>query len=715
MAVKRQVVFGVASLAALYVGVTNALGLGELRLDSALNQPLSATISIQGGDNLSPSDVLVSLAAPDAFEKAGIDRPHFLTDLRFIPVVENSRLIIRVESNRPVREPYLNFLVELRRPNGRMLREYTVLLDPPLFDGGAPAAAPVVPATSVASSSPATRSAQQPASPALEARPAAAPTGPRRQREPLTVAAEDLPNLAPDPSARTHRTVSGDTLWDLAVRHRPDRSIAIRDNMLAIKALNPEAFVNGDLNRLRVGQELVLPTPEQLRSAGSQSAVAGSPDVAPRSEADATPRTPLDGTASAEQSAAAGSASGTDIVEAVEPPTAGAREEAIVSGQLRIEETTVSAAEADAAELLGRLQSLEARFNVLLNELDARDRQIASLQAELEVLRQARDAEESADAFAGVPGGVLGGGEAQPGPASVEGSDAPGSVQAEVLPTQEVRPQGFLATWWPAFVALGAFLLGLLAAGLRSRSPREEEEVIAEDIDEPTSAPVRPGTALIGSSMVARPVAVQQPKPVDPLDGVELYVTYGRFAEARSMLDKAIAEEPARLDLRYKQLRVLAELGDSRAFEQQEQEILELDGDEERIAQIKARFPEMFDDAGLVQQIDRVEPLFDDEDLEGAYERTDEINEIDETGEASRQAAAGSQLNLNDFTLDPDWDLIEGLTPAPRKNKNVPAEDEAEDIFDSGFESTLHEFPEVEELDDTHEQHFRDDENNRRK
>ncbi|HSP32276.1 MAG TPA: peptigoglycan-binding protein LysM, partial [Halomonas sp.] len=133
MAVKRQVIAGVATLAALYVGVSNALGLGELQLDSALNQPLSASIQLQGGEGLSPDDIRVSLANQEAFQSAGIDRPFFLTDLRFVPVVENNRLFIRVESSRPVREPFLNFLVELRRPNGRMLREYTLLLDPPLY------------------------------------------------------------------------------------------------------------------------------------------------------------------------------------------------------------------------------------------------------------------------------------------------------------------------------------------------------------------------------------------------------------------------------------------------------------------------------------------------------------------------------------------------------------------------------------------------------
>lgn len=718
MAVKRQVVMGVASLAALYVGVANAQGLGELRLDSALNQPLSATISIQGGGNVSPSDVLVTLASPEAFEKAGIDRPHFLTDLRFIPVIENSQLVIRVESNRPVREPYLNFLIELRRPNGRMLREYTILLDPPLFDGSATAAAAVpapVPRTPEprrpTPSEPSTRSAAVPG-------PSAAP----RTQAPLTAASLDLPDLKPDPNAPTHTTVAGDTLWDIAARNRPDRTIAIRDSMAAIKSLNPGAFVNGDLNRLRVGQELVLPTDEQLRTAstgGAASRQTAAADPAPRTEAAVPDRQPAaepvePETASAEVADTQVPQAGADLAQA--PAAEGAvaaQEEPILSGKLRIEESTVSAAEADAEELLGRLQSLEARFNVLLNELDARDRQIASLQAELEVLRQARDAEESADMVAGAPGGVLGGGDSGRGPTSPDGTDSPGSIQGEGMPAQEVQPQGFMATWWPAFAAAGAFLMGLLVAGARSR-PRREDEVVEGDSDQPESGPARSAPALLGSGMVARPAAVQPPKPVDPLDGVELYVTYGRFAEARAMLDKAIDEDPSRLDLRYKQLRVLGELGDLAAFEEQEEEILELGGDEERVEQIRDRFPALFDDesaAGLVEHVDRVDPLFDEEDLEDAY---DEVEDADvDADDEARKIAAGSQLNLNDFTLDPDWDLIEGLTTAPRKSKDVETED-APDISNV-FNSSLHDFPEVEELHDAHHEHFGDQQEDKRK
>lgn len=672
MAVKRQVVMGVASLAALYVGVSNALGLGELRLDSSLNQPLSATIAIQGGEGVSPSDVIVTLANQEAFEQAGIDRPFFLSDLRFTPVVENNRLSIRVESSKPVREPYLNFLVELRRPSGRLLREYTLLLDPPLYDPAAVVGAPVSPARQASSSR-----APAASGPARE-------TPSRQAPQPL-----QLPDIQPQAGARTHYTVAGDTLWVIAENARPADSVSVRDTMLAIRALNPGAFIEGDINRLRLGQDLTLPTAEQL---------GGEPGVSSRAQ---PPRTNAS-TRDAADTAADERASRQQQADASNSPRQNG-----AAGQLRIEEPTPSAAEKQNAVLIGRLQELESKFNVLLSELDSRDRQIASLQAEVEELRRAQENSDTTSAAAIATGSVQGA-DGGPGAISPGGSDAPepGALEAEVLPEEnQTTAASFFAQWWPALLALAAFLLGLIVSRLRGRSdesetPEEPVEPVLENEHEEPNLGLRAGSSLIGAAPAHVPVPAPRLKPQptrqDPLDGVELYLTYGRFTEARVMLDKAIAEEPGRLDLRYKQLRVLAELDDADAFEDQQAEILEAGGDPDRVEQIRSRFPNLFDQQrhGLVDRVEEVEPFFDDEP-EQAYQPA-MLNPED---------MVDSQLNLNDFSLDPDWDLIEGLSPAPRKPDVEEAPEPVEEELD--FESSLHELPEVEELDhDDHDNHF---------
>ncbi|GGD08485.1 type IV pilus assembly protein FimV [Halopseudomonas salina] len=728
MAVKRQVIVGVASLAALYVGVSNALGLGEMRLDSSLNQPLSATIQLQDAQGLSASDIIVSLAAPDAFDRAGIDRPFFLTDLRFVPVVENNRLLIRVESTRPVREPYLNFLVELRRPGGRMLREYTVLLDPPLYDPQAASiAAPVAPRTQ-----PPVVSAPAPASAPVARQADQAVAQPASQ--PASTALQSLPDLQPQSGARQYTTVAGDSLWDIAVNQRPDSSVPIRVSMSAIHALNPEAFIGGDIDKLRQGHTLIMPTTEQLVTAGAPQELLAGRDATQESVAEAPaapsaveePVAPVarpeeDASELAEVLPAEEAEPATDpVADASEvAPSAETQSDAAVIAdtlpaedsdsaevRLRIEETTLEAVDADSAALLGRLNALESRFNVLLSELDARDAQIASLQAELEVLRAAKAAEAEMDGdLAGTAGaGSIGSGDAGSGPSAAGGSDDPtaGAVAANVLPGEEPEATAS-STSWLSWLTLPLVFIAFLLGWLLSRRRHQEEEpaeVARPVVNEPHGGFSSNITTV--PAMVARPVAQPAAKPVvDPLDGVELYVTYGRFAEARTMLDKAIDEEPERLDLRYKQLRVLAELGDGAAFAEQEEEVTELGGEVERIDQIKARFPLMFNDRGdVVEQVDSLEPLLGEDEEENAAFRTGIDEEHDESNT--------SQLNLNDFTLDPDWDLIDGLSPEPmRKSSNREAVNDTDrTISEEEFESSLHKFPQVEELDADQDKHF---------
>lgn len=672
MAVKRQIVLGAASLAALYVGVTNALGLGELQLDSALNQPLSAVIVLQGADGLSPEDVMVSLADAASFDEAGIERPYFLTDLRFQPVMQGNKLAIQVNSSQPVREPYLNFLVELRRPNGRLLREYTLLLDPPLYGNNAPA-----PVQSMPQSAPPARVQSADRAPA----PISAPD------------AQPLPTLKPQSGAQQYVTVSGDTLWDIAHRTRPAESASIPDTMAAIHALNNTAFVNGDRNRLKLGQTLTLPTADQLGVAASEpSTVQSSPENVPEpgpgsgsqslpSESAQMPLTDAEITAAGEgESGEEAGEPGADA-SAQAPAGESAQDQ---QARLRIEESEVSAAQANSAELLSRLTDLEGRFNALLSELDDRDRQIASLQAELEVLRAAREAEGEAAIASAAAAGTLGAG-AGGANASASGSDSPaaGSISAEVLPAdaaEQPKESSSWFSWWLLVVAGMAFLFGWLITRLRAMGK--------SDGGSHAPAPTEP---LIGAAGMASPrdqvtaktaaVASAPITPVDPLDdmdGVELYITYGRFPEARTMLDKAIAEEPERLELRYKQARVMGELGDADGFAEQAEAIDSLGGDMDRVDQLRARFPQL--DAGITSN-------------SAGFDTVDDVLAGDES-------LADTRLNLNDFTLDPDWELIEGLSPAPARKSADKKNAKAEQADDDDFESSLHEFPEIEELDD---------------
>lgn len=122
-----------------YSAGSMALGLGDITVHSGLNQPLKADIALIDVGGLTQNDLSVSLATADEFAQAGVERVFFLNDLKFIPILHGNRQMIRVTSSKPVNEPFVNFLVQLNQPNGRLLREYTVLIDPPGSPGIVPA------------------------------------------------------------------------------------------------------------------------------------------------------------------------------------------------------------------------------------------------------------------------------------------------------------------------------------------------------------------------------------------------------------------------------------------------------------------------------------------------------------------------------------------------------------------------------------------------
>ena len=131
--VKIATGFLVACLVSFPVNV-NALGFGNINMKSALNEPLSAEIELLSA---TPDDIKVlevKLASKEAFLRAGVDRSVLLSQIKFNVVKRSGKYYINLHTQESVREPFLNFLLEMNWKSGRMLREYTVLLDPPLFD-----------------------------------------------------------------------------------------------------------------------------------------------------------------------------------------------------------------------------------------------------------------------------------------------------------------------------------------------------------------------------------------------------------------------------------------------------------------------------------------------------------------------------------------------------------------------------------------------------
>lgn len=276
------------ALAVLLSSQAFALGLGEIRINSALNEPLRAEIELLAATPEEIADLRIALASEATFARYGLDRPFYLTEIDF-SVFRTGRAdgnVIRVTSTSPITEPFLTFLVEATWPSGRLLREYTVLLDPPTFappaaqQAPAPVAAPqrTQPADSGRIEREPPRTQPVPAEPSM---PEPTPVRPATTPAP---AAETTPAPAPEPvyepepepafdETPTYSTIPGgdlvvqrgDTLWGIATRMDADSSLTINQKMLAIFEANPEAF-GGNINMLRAGASLRMPSSDEIFS-----------------------------------------------------------------------------------------------------------------------------------------------------------------------------------------------------------------------------------------------------------------------------------------------------------------------------------------------------------------------------------------------------------------------------------------------------------------
>ena len=235
---RQKLVVMTALAAAMGAANVSALGLGEVKLFSSLNQPLMAEIELLQVQDLNRTEILPNLAGRSDFERAGVDRPYALTDLSFKTVVEESgKAVIKVSSTRPIQEPYLNFLMEVHWPSGRLLREYTLLLDPPAFSEqpSAPVEAPAVP-----DYQPYTVESEVPAGTGYLSVPEEAPIASVPQvvtkLSPGTSRSYSSASMAAGDNYQVQRN---DTLWEIARQIKPGDDLSVQQTMLAIQRDNP--------------------------------------------------------------------------------------------------------------------------------------------------------------------------------------------------------------------------------------------------------------------------------------------------------------------------------------------------------------------------------------------------------------------------------------------------------------------------------------------
>lgn len=278
MSMKFKLHIACAALLASVVVPASALELGQIQVKSALNQPLVASIPLHPGSLSELDGLTVGLAPADDYKRAGLQITAVDQTLRFhVTTDNNGQKLILVTSDRPITEPYLDFLVQVNTRQGKQVQEFVVLLNPviaapsPAVQGAQAGAAVPPPAPEpVPPPPPEPQLAPQPAPSPPPAPPPAAQPAPRLAPPPLPAPPpRPVPQLAsPPPQATpTGGTVSvvyGDTLSGIASQEARGSGATVNQMMLALKAANPEAFFRDNINDLKAGAILRIPTRDEI-------------------------------------------------------------------------------------------------------------------------------------------------------------------------------------------------------------------------------------------------------------------------------------------------------------------------------------------------------------------------------------------------------------------------------------------------------------------
>ena len=585
-----------AGLLSLSPATALALGLGELTLQSYLNEPLRAEVDLLEVDGLDEGQVRIRLAANEDFDRAGVDRAYFLTGLKFEIELEGrdqGRLIIT--SREPVREPFLDFLIEARWPNGRLLREYTVLLDLPVLSGEGSDMLVARRASGVRS-----EGADGGGAEVVEPEPEPPQSAAQRAQPNYGSDAGDLPE-----SGAEYLVKRNETLWAIASRARPNGA-SVQDTMLDIQRLNPNAFIGNNINQLKAGYVLVLPARDQISERAPEEVTAA---ITQQEQSWLENRASRGEQAAAERS---GWTSEADEQGRLQIDVGDGSTASSSAGGVSARMEDADRASRDNADIRNQIASMQQQLQTLQSLVTLKDDQIAALQSRLAEQGQvpideptavegvveastASDAETSAEevATAATDAGAEAGIEAA---TAAEDSDTGAQTGAQVVASSTQvsnsaaqSDDGGVLGWVMnnllyAGIALVILLFGVAYAvknrasgGAKTRKADDDDEfanvelgddgLIVDDLaEEGAKESGKRGGAFGGGDDGAY---AAQFESGDALAEADIYIAYGRYPQAVELLKNAIAAEPGNIEYRLKLMEASVEMVDREAYQQQ--------------------------------------------------------------------------------------------------------------------------------------------------
>jgi pilus assembly protein FimV len=543
--------------------MAHAAGLGKLSITSALGQPLAAEIELFTADKAELEGLSATLASDQAFRDAHVDFAPVLSTLHFtVEKKPNGTAVLKVTSSRPVTDPFIDMLVELNWPSGRLVREYTMLLDPPGM-AKPQTLAPVAAAI--------TRQAPV-------AKPAAAAS-----KAPKAAAA---PAIAHKPASAVPESIHvrrGDTLTGIAVRVRPE-GVSLEQTLLSLYRENAKAF-QGNINRLKAGKTLKVPSADKVAAIPQQEAVR---ELRLQAEDWRAYRQKLAGAASEapEAKATPGQASSGKITPKVEDRAkpAGAESKDV----LTLSKTPSPAAVATAGQaaetraLQDKLRAQEEDATARKKALQESGQRVAMLEKQVEDMQKLVKMKEEAQSKAPAPAPV---------PAPAKPAAAPVTKPAPAAPAIKPPPAIPESTgnWYDplldnpiywggglAALGLGGVLWWLMAGGRR----RKTSGSALEDSIMSGSSDIRPNSVIGAASggsvntgdtsfltdFSQAGLGTIDTHDVDPIAEAEVYMAYGRDVQAEEILKEAISKDPDRHEIRVKLLEIYAARQNPTAF-----------------------------------------------------------------------------------------------------------------------------------------------------
>ena len=526
-----------------------ALGVGDIKLHSALNQNLDAEIALVLSDTEKLDDIKVKLAPPSKFEEAGVPWSHFLSQIKFKAVTKaNGAVIIKLSSNGVLNEPFLDFLLEVSWPKGDIYREFTVLVDPPSVY-------------------------QQKSVPIALKKPE--PIN-QEQLSTAKVSQQPIDATAMNRSSGGEYgpTGSQDTLWKIAEKVTHNKDISVEQMMMALYEANPEAFFKPNVNALAAGVSLKVPEDDVVMKLSHRQA---KNDFYKQVEAW---RGQVISASTADQQTADASETKNQL-RLKAPTTAEINDQVLVTPSEN--ESVQDATEAPSESLSQENQDLKNRLNKLEEQLadsekmlSVKDEQLAALQSE----KLKSDAESAPDKSAITAGKV----------------EKPKQINKAAPPKQKpqpaVEPEAETGLYNIVMSTLGLGALGLLG-WIWWRKRKAEDEINSESMFAASSQISLPET---DKDLVVPAAEVNQDSSydvgtvgessflseftpsdldafetdqteIDPIAEADVYLAYGRYQQAEELIRQAIESQPGRDNCKLKLLEIFYASENSKAFE----------------------------------------------------------------------------------------------------------------------------------------------------